>query len=141
MDPRLALVALATLLLVPTPVLAQDASAEPTLLMEDDGGDVAAYASAGADAVPTTVPAGTYDNADLLSLSVSEAPSEFQFHIALKTLDGGATEDVLASIQYSLTFRHVDNLYRVRIYGFGNQYSGSLELMSASPDEPFGSYV
>lgn len=141
MHPRLAWLPLAALLLAPLPTLAQDVPPGPVVLLTDDASDVAAYAQAGPDAVPTDVPDGAFDNADLLSLAVLETPAEFQFHLGLTTLDGGPTEGILAAIQYVVTFRHADLAYLLRIYGFGDTFFGSVERMPTDPDQPYGAYV
>jgi hypothetical protein len=141
MHVRFAWLALAALLLAPTPTMAQNAEGTPFVLLEDDPGDVAAYAQAGPDEVPTTAPSGSFDAADLLGLSITETPSEFQFNLALSTLDGGPGDGILAGIEYTVTFRHVDNVYVLRMYSFGDEYYGAVEQMSTDPDEPFGAYV
>lgn len=141
MRPRFALVPLAALLLfVPVPAMSQDATGEPLVLLQDDANDVAAYARTGVDTVPADAPPGTFDSADLLGLSITETPAEFQFHLALATLDAGPTSDFLASLQYTTTFRHVDNLYLLRMHTIGDSHMGYLELVAA-PDERFGTYI
>ncbi|MEK6976048.1 MAG: FixG Ig-like domain-containing protein [Candidatus Thermoplasmatota archaeon] len=140
MHPRFALIALAAMLLVPSPALAQEAEA-PIEVLADDAGDVSAYADSQAGETPVAVPQGTFDSADLRGLSITETPTEFQFHLALTTLDGGPSQSILAAIQYVTTFRHSDNVYLMRIYDSGDDYYGALELMSGDPDEPVGSFV
>lgn len=137
--PALLVASLLAVALAPAPAAAQDVEA-PVLLLEDKRGDVAADASG----TPTTLPPGTWDAMDLVSLSVQEAPNQFLFTLETVSLAATAQQAILTSVQYQVVFRHQDQVYKIQayVYGDANAY-GSLQRMPAGVDidNDYGDYV